>query len=389
MNIEDRLARSRIQLMLEHPFFGYLAMQMNMQIVEDDHLCATAATDGITMIFNKSFCEKQSDEQLQFVVAHESLHVVFEHTSVARRNGRDPQLWNIAGDIVINQCLIDEKIGAKPTEGVFAPELYKKGNAHTEGVYALLEKQVKQQLNVSASGNSGSGMPKGKSCKIKDGPKDKNMEEIAKIRISQAIKNAQDSAERCKSAGLTSVGLKRLIDQLLKPRVDWRNVLQEFIIRTKTDNRTWARPNRRFASRDLYLPSRTGECVGDLVFAVDCSGSISNKELTQFASEIKHVQLELNPTKIHIVYFDSNVCNYNEFEQGEEVEISPRGGGGTAFSPVFRFINEQAIECVACVFLTDLCCDDFGPPPDYPVLWVSTEKNMKVPFGQIVEMNDV
>ena len=73
------------------------------------------------------------------------------------------------------------------------------------------------------------------------------------------------------------------------------------------------------------------------------------------------------------------------FEQGEAPVIKPHGGGGTAFSPVFQFMRDKDINPVACVFLTDLCCGDFGDAPDYPVLWVSTH-NDQAPFGEVVMM---
>jgi len=117
---------------------------------------------------------------------------------------------------------------------------------------------------------------------------------------------------------------------------------------------------------------------------MDMSGSCLDYT-TQFMSELNAVCQELKPKKIHIIYFDSEVCGYDVFEQGEEVTYNPKGGGGTAFSPVFRFMEEQDINPVSCVFLTDLECSDFGDAPDYPVLWVSTEKG-EAPFGEIVLM---
>ena len=137
----------------------------------------------------------------------------------------------------------------------------------------------------------------------------------------------------------------------------------------------------------MYLPSISGEALGEIVFSIDCSGSIGEEELTQFASEIIKVFQDLSPKKIHIVYFDSEVCHYDCFEDEEPV-IKPHGGGGTMFSPIFQYINDNDIEPVCCVVLTDLCCDDFGPEPSYPTLWVSNHKG-NAPWGEIVYMEGV
>ena len=187
--------------------------------------------------------------------------------------------------------------------------------------------------------------------------------------------------------GKLSAGLERFVGELMKPRVNWKDVMQRFLVKQRTDTRTWARPNRRFLSQGMYLPSVSGEALGELCFAIDTSGSIGEDELNQFASEIIKVYQDLSPKKIHVIYFDSVVCHYDCFEDDEPV-IKPHGGGGTAFSPIFRFMQDKDIDPVACVVLTDLCCDDFGDEPAYPVLWVSNTKG-DAPWGEIVYMEGV
>jgi len=171
--------------------------------------------------------------------------------------------------------------------------------------------------------------------------------------------------------------------------VDWREVLQRFVEKCKDDTRSWARPNRRFLPQGMYLPSTSGEAMGELVVAVDCSGSISDDEISQFAAEVLTIKEDSNPSTIHVIYFDHEVSHYKKFTRDDELHIEPHGGGGTAFSPVFDYINEHNIEPVACVFLTDLWCSDFGDEPPFPTLWVTTEKDStNAPFGEVVVMND-
>jgi len=200
------------------------------------------------------------------------------------------------------------------------------------------------------------------------------------------VKVAQ-AAQAAKMVGKLSANMKRLVDEILRPKVNWREVLQQFLTRCKNEERSFARFNRRFLPQGLYLPSITGEAMGEIVFAIDCSGSIDKNTLNQFVAEIKRVKEDLMPTCIHLVYFDSGVTRVDSYNQYDDLEITPQGGGGTDYAPVFKWIEEQGITPVAIVFLTDLCCSSFGEPPDAPVLWVTTMKG-EAPFGEIVEMEN-
>ena len=129
--------------------------------------------------------------------------------------------------------------------------------------------------------------------------------------------------------------------------------------------------------------------IGELVVAVDCSGSIGQDELDQFAAEVLTIKEDSNPSCIHVVYFDHEVSHYEKFTRDDELHIEPHGGGGTAFSPVFDYIEEHGIDPIACVFLTDLYCDDYGDEPSYPVLWIAIDKDKTdAPFGEVVVMDD-
>jgi predicted metal-dependent peptidase len=127
--------------------------------------------------------------------------------------------------------------------------------------------------------------------------------------------------------------------------------------------------------------------MGEIVFAVDCSGSITQDTINQFAAEISIVKDDLMPARIHVLYFDSEVSHVESYEQDDELDIKPHGGGGTDFAPVFDKIVELGLDPVAIVFLTDLCCHSFGNQPDAPVLWVTTDPG-EAPFGEVVEMGD-
>jgi len=370
-DVTKRISKAKTALILEHPFIGSVALNMPMSI---DNSVPTAATNGKRVLFNEEFCNGLSDEELKFLVAHECMHPMLEHNF--RRGERDTYKWNQAADYVINKLLTDEGIGKMPEQGLLDDTIYNNGGGTSDGIFNLLP-----DTPDDGQGNGGQGQPLD-SCEDGQG----SPAEVSQQQAEWKVKVAQ-AAQSAKMMGKMSAGLERLVDEILKPKVDWRDVLQRFVVKCRSDQRSWARPNRRFLSQGLYLPSVSGESLGEIAFAVDCSGSIGQDEINQFASEITTVWQDQRPTKVHVIYFDSEVSHYDEFGQEDEPVVKPHGGGGTAFSPVFKYMMEHGIEPVACIFLTDLCCDDFGDAPDYPVLWVSTHDD-KAPFGEVVMMED-
>ena len=366
--IDRLLAKARTALVLEHPFIGNIAL--NLPFIPD-YTIRTAQTNGKDIRYNPYFMDSFGDEERKFVVAHECMHPMLDHNF--RRGERQHKRWNKAGDYVINQLLTDESIGKMPTFGLLNPQLYQAGNQTTDGVYNLLPDEPDE-------GGGGDGTEAMDDCA--DGgnsPAEQAQQQAEwKVRVAQA-------AQAAKMMGKMSAGLERLVNEVLAPKVDWRDVLRKFVEKCRTDERSWARPNRRFLSQGLYLPSISGESLGEIAIAVDCSGSIDDRILAQFAGEINAIKEDGNPTKIHVVYFDSEVSHYESYGRDDALDIKAHGGGGTAFSPVFQYFAEHDIEPVACVFLTDLCCDDFGDMPNYPVLWVSTMEG-EAPFGEVVVM---
>lgn len=365
--IERLLAKARTALVLEHPFIGNVALNLPYIV---DYGVKTAATNGKNIRYNPHFVDSLNDEERKFLVAHECLHPMLEHTY--RRNGRNHKRWNQAADYVINKLLDDEKIGKMPQGGLLDNNIHQAGGGTTDGIYNILPEP-------DEDGNNGHGDPLDDCNDGGDTPAEQAQQEAEwKVRVAQA-------AQAAKMMGKMSAGLERLVGEILKPKVDWRDVLRKFLEKCKSDQRTWSKFNRRFLAQGIYLPSVSGESLGEIAFAVDCSGSITQEVISQFAAEILSAKEDGNPTKIHVVYFDSEVSHYECYGKDDDLDIKPHGGGGTAFSPVFEYFAEHDINPVACVFLTDLCCNDFGEQPDYPVLWVSTDEGT-APFGEVVLM---
>jgi len=366
---KTRLAKAKTSLILEHPFVGSIAMRMPFELSRD---IPTAATNGKRVVFNPDFLDTLTDEEVKFLAAHECFHPMLEH--IFRRGDRQRKRWNMAGDYVINQLLTDEGIGKMPKVGLLDRNIYNAGGGTSEGIYNVLP-----DMPGDGSGAGEAGGPLD-DCEDAEGSPAEQAQQQAEMKVSVA-----QAAQAAKMMGKLSAGMRRLVDEVLQPAVDWRDVLRRFVQKCKSDSRTWARPNRRFVSQGLYLPSVTGETLGELLFAVDCSGSIGQREISQFAAEIQFVKDDMQPSKIHVVYFDSRVSHYESYERDDALDIKPHGGGGTDFAPVFEYMREHQIDPVACVFLTDLCCDSFGDEPDCPVLWVSNHDD-EAPFGEVVMM---
>ena len=125
--------------------------------------------------------------------------------------------------------------------------------------------------------------------------------------------------------------------------------------------------------------------MGEIAIAVDCSGSVSPRQLGLFESEIRSILAGQRPRLVHVLYFDAAVQKAETYEAGQPVSFSPVGGGGTDFRPCFDWLQEHGIMPQTLVFLTDLCGTFPGEAPPYPVIWASTEAR-RAPFGEVVRM---
>jgi len=373
-----KLSKAKTALIFSQPFFATLSM--NMPWERDDTLDPpTMATDGDKIYWHGDFVQKSSHDELVFVVCHEIMHCVFQH--MLRRGNRDPYKWNVAADVIINDMLKRENVGTMPEGGIDMPQLATAGKYLAEEVYNLLPPTPPKGKGggKGGGGNGTNGEPLDNVRDAKGSPADKTEKaNKMKVRVAQA-------AQAAKMCGKLSAGLERLVTDVLQPKVDWRDVLRKFVsVRAKTET-TFARPKRRFAGEDFYLPSKSGESLGELLIAVDCSGSIGERELAEFAAEIKAIHEDMRPTTVHVVYFDASISHYESYEVDENLNIRPHNGDGTDFTPIFKYADEHGLDVCACVVLTDGYCSSYGIPPPFPVLWCTTGDD-RMPWGQVVKM---
>lgn len=396
MDAEKKLASVRTALLMDHPFFGSLALYMSL--IEDNSI-PTMATDGNVIIWNRKFVDSLTRDELTFVFVHELMHCCLGHHF--RIQGRDPKKWNIAADYAINGELVVCNIGKMPKGGLIDDDFT---GRPAEEIYALLpdDQQQPQQQGGSANGGNSSQPQSGEDPGDDPGacggvmpaanPTDERAMAEAEAEMQVRMKQAAAIAKRAQ-AGDMPASMARLIDQLLTPVVDWRAVLRRFIDESATKDYSWSRLNRRFLSAGLILPSLIADGLNHLVVAVDTSGSINGEVLQRFASEINGAFGDGTIDKITVIYADAAVQRVDVFERGDVIAMTPEGGGGTRFSPAFDWINRNAGDVSAIIYFTDLECRDFGPAPAAPTLWAVygdsrrySDLTERVPFGECLSV---
>lgn len=410
-NIQSRLVHARIQLLLSQPFFGSLCLRLKMQEGE----VPTMATDGRRIFYNPEFARQLSAPELEAVLAHEVMHCALGHH--CRRGQRDPRLWNRAADLAINPLLVANHFQLPPGalidaafSGMSAEEIYAElkrkegcGGGRTDesagGSRMGNDKSdaEPQAPRGPASGSSGgqqaiaatsSTRDEGSFGEVLDAVEDDGgrASEAEKLEQQREWGVAAEQAQRSAAAyGKKPAGVERPLEGTRAARLDWRAILRDFISAQAPQDYRWSPPNRRYVSAGLYLPSVEKTGLGEIVIAVDTSGSIRRGELEQFAAEISAIAEEAQPERIHVVCADAAVQSEREFTSGEPVAIEPIGGGGTDFRPVFRWVEKKGIAPACLIYLTDLRCRWFPGSVEYPVLWV-TNSQREAPLGETVRM---
>jgi predicted metal-dependent peptidase len=423
MTTAQKLTRARVQLLILQPFFGTLCLRL--KLIPGD--LPTMATDGSKVVYNPAFVDQLKPAELEGTLAHEVMHCALGHQ--CRRGSRDQGLWNEAADFAINPiltangftlpagALIDPTFANLSAEEIYARLLRKR----TEG--GSTPKQAQQQTNNGGgTGHSPQGTPgtstsnpkpdissqsaseqQGQTMGEAPGPTparpggfgevldatDEHGQTASPAELrrqehewSIAAEQALRSAKAC---GHDPAGVERPLTESRQSQQDWRAILRDFIAATSPSDYRWTPPNRRYIASGLYLPSVERRGLGEIVIAVDTSGSIGKLELEQFAGEISAISEEAQPEAIHVVYCDAAVQSTREFTASEPVRLEPKGGGGTDFRPAFEWVAKKDIAPVCLIYLTDLCCDSFPEAPEYPVLWV-TDSRRRAPFGETLRI---
>jgi len=395
----NAVGRARLDLVLDHPFYGALALRLRPVI---DPTCEFVWTDGMRMGINPEAFLSLDHHQRKTLIAHEVLHCTNGHPW--RQAERDPEAWSEACDLAINHILQD--CGFQLPEAMKLPSQSQQGKA-AEVIYQELQKQPKGNNPDPDGKGEGSGESDGDG-EVEDG-KGQGFCDMGAMRHPDAATNGQgkspsrntdieklennwkiaaiQAALAAKCRGELPGDLAQLIEEIKNPKIDWRAELRRFMQTHAKNDYSWSRPNTRYLASRLYMPALHSEQMGPIAIAIDTSGSIGDEELKQFLGETGSIVDELKPEYTLVIEADAAVNGVNRYDSGEIFSLPEiHGRGGTDFRPAFDYLNAEGIEPACLIYLTDLYGPEPDEPPPYPVLWVCTT-DQEASFGQTIRLD--
>nr|WP_211922417.1 VWA-like domain-containing protein [Solidesulfovibrio aerotolerans] len=431
-----KLVRARMELVLAHPFFGAMALRL---IPIDDAGCRDMWTDGVHLGYNPLALASRSEEDITVMVAHEILHLACEHH--LRRKDRDPALWNKACDLAIAALLVEAGFplpkghpfeaaqAGKPAEAIYAaltgnnderggggsekkaktsaaPAETAPGGGDGDTPFAGAPTDPKAapagadlsgatRQRQSASGDKdGDGRIGDKSShsvgEVRDHPDlDGARQEPKRRELTEKLRQDVSQSRRAAAAmGNMPAGLERVLAGLARPKLDWSTLLRRFILDRAVSDYSWSPPNRRHIHMGLYLPSPRSMSLGDVVLAIDTSGSVDAPLLAAFCAELSGV-LEVCDARLLVYCCDMAVSQAQVWTRADPpLEFVPAGGGGTDYRPVFAKVASEGLHPACLLYCTDLECDRFPAEPPYPVLWVvPAAARGRPPFGDVLHLS--
>ncbi|QIG66885.1 metallopeptidase domain-containing protein [Rhizobium phage RHph_TM3_14A] len=369
---------------------------------EDPNHVPVAATDGSHLLINpKTFFEYNLMERV-FVVAHEVVHGMCGHAELMQRLGTagkvsypdgksldyDAGTLNRAMDYVVNDLLVESKIGTYNTNWLHDKVI----GTHMDDVLTVY-RRIYQQEKKNGGGSATKQGQKGFDKHMQPGTttgQDPAQAAAGRNEVAwgTAIAGALSAA---KAQGKLPAALERLLGDTLEPKVSWQDKIMAFFARkVGGGSYDWRKPDRRFIVRNIVAPARSGFGCGDIVVAGDSSGSITDDISSMFFGEVGGILEELRPRRLFFMWCDAKVHNVDELNDGADLyhlkKKGALGGGGTDFRPVFDKVAELGIEPDALIYLTDGYGSFPQQAPNYQVLWGSISKDVKYPFGDVVEI---
>jgi predicted metal-dependent peptidase len=387
MPAKDRLIKSRVAMLLKYPFWGPLAARLKLEEVE---WCKTIATDGRKFYYNKEFVQKLSDGELIFGFGHELGHIIFDH--MTRRGSREPGIWNMAGDYVINNMLIRENVGTRITavpiledrkyEGKTADEVYDDLMANATVIKMTLD----DHLEMDGEGDGNETDADGNPIPGKGKPKFKKLTEEEQKALRDEWREAVIQATKNAGAGNVPLDIQRLVKDITAPVMDLKDLLRiQFSGSVKSDY-TWMRPNRKAWHTGAVMPGQLPGEELDIVVALDASGSIDDRMLSDFLGMVQGSLDQFTSYKVRVVTFDTDVYNEDTFtgDDGRSMgEYNIQGGGGTSFECVWHWMKHNDIQPHQLVFFTDGYPFGSWGDPDYcdTLFVVHGSNDITAPFG--------
>jgi len=361
--IEDILIKARIEMLMKAPFFGTLATRL--QLRDATKWCPTAATDGKYFYYNRDFVDALNEDEVIWLMGHEIMHCVYDHMDPGRKGNRIHQLWNVANDFLINWELEEARLGRRIRKEIIEVCFDSKyADMTSEEVYQLLYdemdkngqiKHVSFDMHMERGEGDDEGSGNGDDEGDGEGPVPMTAEE--KQNSQQEFENAVVQAAKAGN-GASSLpgGVKRMIDKLLNPQLDWRDLLAMQIQSTIKSDYNFMRFSRKGLDQGIFLPGMDNEQTIDIAVCIDTSGSISKDMLQDFLSEIHGIMSEYTDFTLKLWCFDTAVHNPVDFTAenvGDLLDYELAGFGGTDFMPNWDYMKEIGFVPKKFVMFTD------------------------------------
>ncbi len=405
--VNDRLMRARVRLALSHPFLAAAVMRLPLRAAPRQSWCATAATDGYHIFFNPEWVARLDDAALRGLLAHEVLHVLFSHSG--RLGGRDRLVWNWACDFAINALLIAQGftlpkggLVAREFEDLAAETIYWRliDEAARGGAARVTAKgQLRAPLrNGSAAEEAASaGLddcdipaagadlldpddPRVRPLRAEDAPDTEQVEALRGELRAEALSRLEGASAQVFSAACEAADAAK---------VDWRALLRDRLTERIKGDWTSFPFSKRHLHRGVFMPSPGMLAPGHIVFAIDTSGSMTDKHIEAIAGELRNFR-ETFPSRLTVIQADSAIRSTIEYGEMDGAEI-PRqmdivGRGGTDFRPVFAWMADHASDALL-LYATDGLGTFPAQPPGNAVIWLLTREDPgRIPFGTVLKL---
>lgn len=398
----ERKLKKAVVYLMRDPLFADMSGIFMLGTKSIDDNCPTAYTNGRDEVYGSEFVKSLDITELAFVVVHESYHKMLRQlTTWNKLFKEDANLANMAADYVVNLAIVN-----RDPQGTIVKMPMKDGKPmglldrrfagmHTKQVFDILKQEQKQKQKQGGGQGAGqSGASEGFDEHDWEGANQLTREEQEQLakEVDQAIRQGQITAQKMHGNG--GGNLDRELMDLLNPKVDWRELLREFVsaVCNGRDFSSWRKPNRRFLSSDIIMPSLVSERVGHMVVGIDTSGSIGGPELARFLTEVKEIAEKVNPDKVDLIYWDAHVAGHEVYNSGTLGDLinstKPKGGGGTDPTCVPAYLDEHGIKPECVIMLTDGYVGSWGQW-DVPILWAICGGNKVVaPVGKTIHIED-
>jgi len=378
MTLEERITKARVVLMFYQPWFGQLANYLNFKINNDIDTMAVDINGNI--FFNEEFVNSLSQEELTGVICHEILHLAFQHLS--RMGNRNPKIWNIAGDLKVNNEIIFNQSKFKlPKMALVAQgNTIEIGRAKIVNIDTKSSEQIYEEI-----------INKNNSEDLKDIGMDtfviaNNNSDKAKEKAGEWVQRVAVANETFKDKGCIPAGILKELKKLDTPELKWHQIITQRL-KLISSGKTWKKPSKRMLP--WYFPSKQKVKGLSCVVCIDSSGSMGEKELQKALTELWGLSQQFKAIKFWITCCDTELSEpfiITTSTKKDLLNIKLKGGGGTSFVPVFDWIKKENINPDCLIYFTDLYGDFPNRKPLYQTYWITESSNMQVPFGKKIKI---